>query len=376
VDITERKLAENELRKSEEKFRRIVETTGEGFIMMDEDLTIVDVNDAYCRMLGLPRQDILGKSPLDLAAPEFREFMAANRDRMLAMDYRTFEGALIARDGRRVPVLIHGNTLRSDDGKKMGNIAFVTDLTDQKKALALAGKVQKSLNPGKAPRIEGLDIAGRSAPCDEVGGDYYDFLFGPEYPSNSLKIVIGDIAGHGVDAALLMTSARAFIRMRAAQPGRPSEVVRALNRDLSLDMEGTSHFMTLFYIDIDPAERTAHWVRAGHDPALIYLPAEDRFEELTGTGLALGVDLDFTYLEYALPALAPGTLIAMGTDGIWEARDIHGRVFGKHRLKNTLREHADKPSDEIITVVFETLSRFRKGLPADDDITLVIVKVS
>jgi sigma-B regulation protein RsbU (phosphoserine phosphatase) len=227
VDITERKLAEIELRRSEEKFRRIVETAGEGFIMMDENLTILDVNDAYCRMLGFPRPDILGKSPLDLASPEFREFMVANRDRLLAMDYRTFEGTLIARDGRRVPVLMHGNTLRSDEGTKIGNVAFVTDLTEQKKALALAGKVQKSLTPGTAPRIEGLDIAGRSAPCEEVGGDYYDFLFGPDYPANSLKIVIGDIAGHGVDAALLMTSARAFIRMRAAQPGRPAEVVHA-----------------------------------------------------------------------------------------------------------------------------------------------------
>jgi sigma-B regulation protein RsbU (phosphoserine phosphatase) len=84
VDITERKLAEDKLRKSEEKFRRIVETAGEGFILMNEDLVILDVNDAYCRMLGYAREEILGKTPLDLATEEFKQFMLTNKDIILA----------------------------------------------------------------------------------------------------------------------------------------------------------------------------------------------------------------------------------------------------------------------------------------------------
>ena len=95
-------------------------------------------------------------------------------------------------------------------------MAFVVDLTEQKKALDLAGIVQKSMIPSSAPQIDGLDIAGRSDSCDEVGGDYFDFLYGQEYSDESIKVVVGDIAGHGVDAALLMTSARAFIRSRAS----------------------------------------------------------------------------------------------------------------------------------------------------------------
>ena len=97
VDITRRKLAEEELQRSEEKFRRIVETAGEGFILMDEDLKITEVNDAYCNMLGFSREEILGKTPFDLAIDEFRQFMANNREEILSKEYREFEGTTTCR---------------------------------------------------------------------------------------------------------------------------------------------------------------------------------------------------------------------------------------------------------------------------------------
>ena len=374
IDITERRLAEEELRKSEEKFRRIVETTGEGFLMMDDDLKIQYANDAYCRMLGYQPKDILGKTPLDLATTQFSEFMSLNRERILARDYRKFEGSLVARDGRVVPVLIHGNTLRDSQGIKMGNVAFVADLTEQKKALALAGKVQRSLIPQAAPKIAGLDVAGRSVSCEEVGGDYFDFLFGPEYSTEKLQVVIGDVSGHGVDAALLMTSARAFIRTRAAQTGRPSQVVSQMNRDLAWDMGDSGHFMTLFFIEIDPRHGTAQWVRAGHEPALMYKPEEDRFEELVGLGLPLGVDKSFGYTDYEIEDLSAGTIIALGTDGIWEASDAGGHAFGKERFRHIVRASAKENSAAILQNVFDEVNRFSKGLPPYDDITLVVIK--
>lgn len=375
VDVTPRRLAEEELRKSEEKFRRIVETAGEGFILMDDQLRIVEVNDSYCRMLGYRREEILGNTPLDLAADAFRQFINGSRERLLAMDYRTFEGAFVAKDGRRVPVLIHGNTLRDANGDKIGNAAFVADLTEQKKALELAGKVQRSLIPAKAPKIGGLDIAGRSDPCQEVGGDYFDFLYGPEYPAGTLRVVVGDISGHGVDAALLMTTARAFIRMRATQSAGPAQVVTLTNRDLALDMGDSGSFMTLFYMEIDPGERTARWVRAGHEPALLYCPVRDRFEDLVGNGAPLGVDPDFGFTQQALPALHPGTILALGTDGIWEASDPEGQFFGKERFRDIIRQAARGSAQDIVTSVFEAVARFCRGMPSRDDITLVVIKI-
>jgi sigma-B regulation protein RsbU (phosphoserine phosphatase) len=375
VDVTARRLAEEELRKSEEKFRRIVETAGEGFVLRDSQHRIVEVNDSYCRMLGYRREEILGRAAFDLVTDEFRQFIAGSRERLFGMDYRKVEGALVAKDGRRVPVLIHGNTLRDADGVEIGHAAFVADLTEQKRALELAGKVQKNLIPAKAPQIKGLDIAGRSDPCQEVGGDYFDFLYGPQYPAGTLRVVVGDISGHGVEAALLMTTARAFIRMRATQPADPAKVVTLMNHDLALDMGDSGSFMTLFYMEIDPQGRTARWVRAGHEPALLYCPVRDRFEELVGNGTPLGVTQDFRFTEQALPALHPGTVLVLGTDGIWEARDPDGRFFGKERFRDIIRLQAAGSAQDMVTAVFDEIGRFCRGLPHDDDITLVVVKI-
>lgn len=375
VDITARKLAEEELRKSEEKFRRIVETAGEGFLLMDENLQIVDVNDAYCNLLGYPREEIIGKTPLDLATEEFKQFMESHRISILAREYRKLEGTLIAKDGRQVPILIHGSTLRDDRGNAIGNMAFVTDMTEHKKALALAGEVQKSLLPQDKPLVQGLDIAGKNVSCDEIGGDYFDFLWRRDTKKGPFSVVVGDISGHGVESALLMTTARAFLRMRASQPGTISEIISAMNRHLTRDVLETGRFMTLFYLTIDPEKDRIDWVRAGHDPALVYDPGRDEFTELKGDGVALGVKENFDYQENNISGLANGQIIAIGTDGIWEAINSNGEMFGKERFRNIIRKNAGFGSGDIVNAVYKELNQFTRGQKSEDDITLVIIKI-
>jgi sigma-B regulation protein RsbU (phosphoserine phosphatase) len=376
VDITRRKLAEEAVRKSEEKFRRIVETAGEGFILMDEDLKIMDVNDAYCKLIGYSRDEIIGKTPMDLATEEFRHYMVNNREEILVTEYREFEGTVVAKDGRHVPILIHGNTLRGDRGEIIGNMAFITDMTEHKKALALAGEVQKSLLPQSKPDVQGLDIAGRNVSCDEIGGDYFDFLWRRENPDGPFTVAVGDITGHGVDSALLMTSARAFLRMRASQPGTMAEVITAMNRHLTRDVLETGRFMTLFYLTVDPQKDHMNWVRAGHDPAILYDPQQDAFEELKGSGVALGVNDSFEYDENYRKDLANGQIIAIGTDGIWEAFNKKGKMFGKKRFKDIIRQHAGAGADDILNAVYNEINQFTEGQKTEDDITLVIIKVN
>ncbi len=375
VDITERKLAEEELRKSEEKFRRIVETAGEGFLLMDENLRIVDVNEAYCKLLKYSRDELIGKTPLDLATEDFKQFMMTNRISILAKEYRKLEGALIAKDGRQVPILIHGSTLRDDSGNVIGNMAFITDMTENKKALALAGEVQKSLLPQDKPVVQGLDIAGKNVSCDEIGGDYFDFLWRRDTKKGPCSIVVGDISGHGVDSALLMTTARAFLRMRASQPGTISEIITAMNRHLTRDVLESGRFMTLFYLTIDPEKDRIDWVRAGHDPAIVYDPGRDEFTELKGDGVALGVKINFDYQENTISGLANGQIIAIGTDGIWEAVNSNGEMFGKERFRNIIRKNAGSGSGDIINAVYNELDQFTRGQKSEDDITLVVIKI-
>ena len=376
IDITEKKLAEEKLSKSEEKFRRIVETAGEGFVLMNEGLDIADVNNAYCQMIGYSREELLGKSVLDLATDDFRSFMMANKEKYLAEEQRNLEGELVSKDGRTIPVLIHGSTLLDDNGRAIGNMAFVTDMTEHKKALMLAGEVQKSMLPSEMPRVRGLDIAGRNVSCDEIGGDYYDFIWRRDSTKGMFSIVVGDISGHGVDSALLMTTARAFLRMRASQPGSISEIVTAMNNHLAQDTLDTGKFMTLFCLTIDPERQCLDWVRAGHDPALIYSPEQDEFEELKGIGIALGVSDGFKYAENHKTGLRNGQIIAIGTDGIWEAFNRDGEMFGKARYQDIIKKNADKSAEEILNAVYHELSEFTLGKKSEDDITLVIAKVN
>jgi sigma-B regulation protein RsbU (phosphoserine phosphatase) len=318
---------------------------------------------------------VLGKTPIDLATEEFKQFMLTNRDTILGQEYREFEGSNVAKDGRHVPILVHGNTLRDDRGNVIGNMAFVTDMTEHKKALALAAEVQKSLLPHEKPMVKGLDIAGKNVSCDEIGGDYFDFIWRLDAKKGPFSVVVGDISGHGVDSALLMTTARAFLRMRASQPGTISEIITAMNRHLTRDILESGRFMTLFYMTIDPEKNHIDWVRAGHDPAIIYDPSRDEFEELKGSGVALGVNEAFDYEESCRRDLTNGQIIAIGTDGIWEAVNREGEMFGKVRFRNIIRKNADAAAGDILNAVYSELNRYTRGQRSEDDITLVVIKI-
>jgi sigma-B regulation protein RsbU (phosphoserine phosphatase) len=252
---------------------------------------------------------------------------------------------------------------------------FVTDLTQQKKSLSLAGEVQKGLLPQEIPEIEGLDVAGRTLSCDEIGGDYFDFLGGRDCPQDSFSLVVGDVTGHGVDAALLMTTARAFLRMRASQCGGISEIVTEMNRHLARDVTDSGRFMTLSFIRFDLRRRCLHWVRAGHPPALVYDPATDRFRELIGQGPPLGVDEHYRYEEYLHAGIAAAQIIAIGTDGIWESRNRHGNAYGIKRFRGVLRKYAALSAGDILDAVYADIKAFTVGARQEDDITLVVAKV-
>lgn len=366
---------EEQLRESEEKFRRIVQTAGEGFVLMDESLTVIDANDAFCTLVSTQPGEVLNKSGLEFVLPEERSLFSAKFDELDPDQYQRFEGTLVARNGRQVPVLINSNMVHNEAGELIGHMAFFADLTEQKKALALAGEVQKSLLPQGDPEVAGLDIAGRNVSCDEVGGDYYDFFLQQDSPRHAFSAAVGDITGHGVDAALLMSSARAFLRLHVSQSESISEVVRAMNQHLVDDVLETGRFMTLFYLSVHADLASCEWIRAGHDPAILFDPATGEAEDLKGIGVALGIDPDYPFEPNRRTGLKNGNIIAIGTDGIWETSNSRGEMFGRERFKTLLRDHHHLPATAILNLVFEELETFRAGQKAEDDITLVIIKV-
>ena len=367
--------AETKVLKSEEKFRRIIATTGEGFVLMDKDLTIADANDAFCRLIGHSMIDVIGRPALDFASEEFREFLKVNMSHLFSDRHKEFEGTLVSKSGRRIPVRIYGDVLKDDRGATIGYMHFVSDLTRQKRSLVLAGEVQKSLQPQTSPRLKGYDIAGRTRSCDEIGGDYFDFWVDPRRPEEHVHIVVGDVTGHGAEAALLMTTARAIFRLEASQGRDTAGIITAMNRQLAQDVLDSGRFMTLFCLELDSRDRRPRWVRAGHTPALLYLPGQERFEELKGEGMALGVEATTHYQVHQAPGTTDSQIIAIGTDGIWEAFDRGGTRYGLQRFRKVIRENAHREAATIVDAVYKDLQRFTYGVKQEDDISLVIVKV-
>ncbi|MGD9051979.1 MAG: SpoIIE family protein phosphatase [Desulfobacterales bacterium] len=241
-----------------------------------------------------------------------------------------------------------------------------------RKSLDLAKEVQQNLLPAAPPEIAGLDIAGKSIYCEETGGDYYDYFYRGDH---KVDVMVGDVAGHGISSALLMTTARAFLRLRSALPGGIKEIVADVNAQLCKDVQDSGDFMTLFYSEINAREKYMCWVSAGHDPALIFDPVTDSFKSLSAKGLPLGVEENAVYDEIRHP-LAPGNIIIIGTDGIWEAPDQHGEMFGKDRLQDLVRAHAGQKAHQIIEAVIAAVEAFQgPGRQRQDDITLMIIKV-
>jgi sigma-B regulation protein RsbU (phosphoserine phosphatase) len=244
-----------------------------------------------------------------------------------------------------------------------------------RQSLALAREVQQLLLPPiDIDTPHGIQIAGRSVYCDETGGDYLDVFPMDVGGRRCMAVAVGDVAGHGVASALLMVTVRAALRQRAILPGSPAQIITDVNRQLARDVEESGQFMTLFFAVIDPDNRSLGWVRAGHDPALLYDPRHDLFDVLKGDGMALGIDAGWSFVSHTRTAFEGGQILLIGTDGIWEARNRHCEMFGKQALRNLVRQYAQFDAQHIRNEVLKALRHFQGDTRPEDDITLMVVK--
>jgi sigma-B regulation protein RsbU (phosphoserine phosphatase) len=222
-----------------------------------------------------------------------------------------------------------------------------------KEALDLAMEVQQNLLPQKFVTV--------------------DFLRFKEFGNGRIGIAVGDVVGHGIAAALLMTTARALLRCRVSQPGSLSQMINDVNRILYLDTSESGSFMTLFFMLIDPHRRELQWVRAGHDPAIIYNASADSFDELKGKGTAIGVDDQWSFQDYH-SNWESGQIMLIGTDGIWETVNNSNEKFGKKRVMEIIRQKQKSSAKDILHAIIDRLANFRQYNTPQDDITLVVIK--
>ena len=267
---------------------------------------------------------------------------------------------------------------KARDERQMVADAFNTMVTEleegmrARQALEVAQEVQQNFVPETAPRISGLDVAAKVSYCEETGGDYIDVL---DTSEGKIGIVVGDVTGHGIGAALLMATVRALIRAHYETNNNLAQVIDAVNRNLAEDMGDTGRFVTLFIIDIDQHSRQLRWVRAGHDPAWLFSARNGSVTALNGPGMALGVFGEYDYSESTHDGLVPGDIILIGTDGIWETANAKGDLYGKRRLEATVQVHADSTAVEICDAVMQAINQFRGEEKQEDDVSVIVAKV-
>lgn len=223
------------------------------------------------------------------------------------------------------------------------------------------------------PCISGFDVAVSARPRRSGGGDYHAVLTSAD--GASMAVAVGDVAGHDALAAHLMEIAGHLLHRHPVLPGRLGEVMTDVNRSLTPHMRA-GRFMTLFLAAMVAERRLIHWVSAGHAPVLAYDPSRDRFGEVPGYDIPLGIDAAWRYRELCHSGWSCGALLVVGTDGVWEARDPSGAMYGKGRLTERIHAARLDTAAAIVSAVEADVEAFRQGRPPDDDATLLVVKAA
>jgi phosphoserine phosphatase RsbU/P len=234
--------------------------------------------------------------------------------------------------------------------------------------LAQASEIQQNLLPPEAPSFPGYDLAGYNLPCRTVGGDYYDFL---PYKDGRLGLVVGDVSGKGLPAALLMSSLQARVQMLAETAPDPASAVTVLNRNLA-HRAHLGKFITFFYAVLDTATGNLQYSNAGHNRPIL-LRADSRIEELTRSGLVMGI-LESVQYELGEATLEPGDMLALFSDGVTEASTASGEEFGDKGLARFLEAQKEKPCAEILNELVGHVRDWCGTASFADDFTIVLLR--
>jgi sigma-B regulation protein RsbU (phosphoserine phosphatase) len=258
--------------------------------------------------------------------------------------------------------------ISSQIGQFMERRAAEQSLSEQMEERRLARIIQQGFLPKAPPVLPGFVVYGSSQPAEVVGGDYFDFV---PMPDGHLGIVIGDVSGHGVGAALTMGQVRACMRALALTHSDPAAILGLCNRRLTEDLT-TDVFATLFFARLDAANRQLVYSNAGHWPGYLFDSRGEVKAVLESTGLPLGVIAGADFPAGPVVTMEPGELVLLITDGIVEATSPEGWPFGLERAMSVVRATWGAPPAEIIEALFRTVHEYARHRPKDDITALVV----
>ena len=394
IEIQERKNAEEERLESQQLMSSIIDFLPDAIMALDFNRKVIIWNRAMEALTGVRSEDILGRGNYEHSLP----FYGIRRPILIDMMIEPHEGYEaeylgFQRDGNAVVgeafiptfgpngsyLLGKATRLYDHAGKAIGVIESIRDMTDRRlieqklertnAELHVAADIQKRFIPEHTPEIPGFDIAAVTEPAMEVGGDFYDFI---QLSDGEYGIVIADVAGKSVPAAIFMALSRTIIRANISDKKNLSSVLSSSNKMIESDALA-GMFVTLMYGAINRDKLAFRYSNAGHPPPLIFRSAMCRVEEEDVMGIALGVTRNADYREKTV-LLCPGDIVVLYTDGVTEAMNYREEFYGKERLADVVGRSCHKKAKEIIDRILEDIKSFIGEKKHHDDLTLVILK--
>jgi len=324
----------------------LIRSIGDSDAQTDLSASVVDLKlrAVMCARLSF-KDDVLGVIYVDSRASE-RQFTTK--------DSRFFEAL-----ARAISIVLENARL----------LRAALERERLQRSLEIAREVLAALLPKDPTDLPGFDLAGSSIPAETAAGDYYDFV---TCPDGRLGIVIGDVTGHGVGPAMVMTGARSALRLLFRDGHDEATILARLNERLVEDL-GDGRFMSMVLGRLDPAKRTLMHASAGQTPPLL-LRAHGGTQSLPGGGLALGIEAGMHYQAADPIALAPGDVLVWYTDGIVEARNAAGDMCGTERIETVVRQHGGATARALIDALRRAVTDFVGADRFEDDLTLVVLR--
>lgn len=377
-DISERKRAEREILIQKSYFERLFNTAPEAILLHDNDDMVVNVNEEFVRMFGYSREEAIGRPVNELVAPE--ELM----EEALRFSQMSFRGERVEaetkrkrKDGTIMDVSVLGSPVVYE-GKQIAVYAIYRDITEKKREeeerirekeeARMARNIQMNFLPKSNPTIRRYDIAGKSLPAMNVGGDYYDFI---RLDDHQLAIGLGDVSGNGLAASLVMANLQATIRSQALSGSDPAHCLERANK-LLYDSTDARTFVSLFYGILDTRNNSLFYSNAGQDLPILFSKGKPP-RLLSTRGMALGLADQASY-DSQIVSIRPGDCLVLYTDGIIEAMNGTMEEFGDERIRELTLRTMEHPAADIMEKLFEAVEHHVCKGPQHDDMTALILK--